>query len=131
MGLGVQMLGWHEGFCQMLVDRGFFVIRFDNRDVGLSTQDRGRRRCPNVLALMARRHSSREPTRSTTWPTTRPACSMRSASTRAHVVGVSMGGMIAQTLAIKHPERVLSLTSIMSTTGDPAVGQPRRRRWRR
>ena len=44
MGLGIQMLGWHEDFCQMLVDRGFFVIRYDNRDVGLSTQDRGRAR---------------------------------------------------------------------------------------
>jgi pimeloyl-ACP methyl ester carboxylesterase len=123
MGLGIQMLGWHEAFCQMLVDRGYFVIRYDNRDVGLSSKIEGGPE-PNVMALMGGDYSSASYTLD----------DMANDATglldelgidQAHVVGVSMGGMIAQTLAIKHPERVLSVTSIMSTTGNQAVGQPR------
>jgi pimeloyl-ACP methyl ester carboxylesterase len=122
MGLGIQMLGWHEIFCNMLADRGYFVIRYDNRDVGLSSKIEGG--TPNVMQLMAGDFSSASYTLD----------DMAADATglldelgieKAHMVGVSMGGMIGQTLAIKHPERVLSLTSIMSTTGSAAVGQPR------
>ena len=78
MGLGVQMLGWDERFCNMLVDRGFFVIRFDNRDVGLSTHIEGP--IPNPLRADGAATTRARATRSTTWPTTPPACSTTSAS---------------------------------------------------
>ncbi len=123
MGLGIQMLGWHEVFCNMLAERGFFVIRYDNRDVGLSTKIEGGPE-PDLMRLMAGDYSSASYTLA---DMADDAAGLLDALdiARAHVVGVSMGGMIGQTLAIKHPDRVLSLTSIMSTTGNPAVGQPR------
>jgi pimeloyl-ACP methyl ester carboxylesterase len=122
MGLGTQMLGWHEEFCELLAERGFFVVRFDNRDVGRSTwiEDGPR---PDLGAALAGDASS-------------AGYLLRDMAAdgfglldalgieRAHVVGASMGGMIAQTMAIDNPERVLSLTSIMSTTGERSVGQP-------
>jgi pimeloyl-ACP methyl ester carboxylesterase len=120
MGLGTQMVGWHEQFCEQLAGRGFFVIRFDNRDVGRSGRARGRP--PGMRELLLRRVS-------------RPAYTLTDMAEdaagllecleiqSAHVVGASMGGMIAQTLAARHPERVRSLTSIMSTTGGRFVGQ--------
>ena len=117
---------WDEGFCDALAERGHFVVRYDNRDVGLSTKFDAAG-IPNVMRADAperrRRRRSRCPTRSTTWPTTPRACSTRSASTRAHVCGASMGGMIAQTVAIRHSRRVRSLVSIMSSTGDPGLPQ--------
>lgn len=121
MGLASQMIGWPDAFCELLADRGFFVIRFDNRDCGRSTVldgagtpstgdalDGGSAAVPYTLSGMAG-----------------DAAGLLDALevSAAHVVGVSMGGMIAQTLAIEQPERVLSLASIMSTTGDPSVGQ--------
>ncbi len=122
MGLGVQMLGWDERFCEMLAARGYHVVRYDNRDVGRSTwfEDGP---APDALAAMAGDFSSASYTLS---DMAADAAGLLDALgvEAAHVVGVSMGGMIAQTLAIAHPERVLSLTSIMSTTGDPDVGQP-------
>jgi pimeloyl-ACP methyl ester carboxylesterase len=117
------MLGWQEAFCQMLVDRGYFVIRYDNRDVGLSSKIEGGPE-PNVMALMAGDFSSAA-YRLTDMADDAVGLLDELGIDRAHVVGVSMGGMIAQTLAIEHPERVLSLTSIMSTTGNQEVGQPR------
>jgi pimeloyl-ACP methyl ester carboxylesterase len=122
MGLGVQMLGWDERFCNALADRGFFVIRFDNRDVGLSTHTEGP--IPNVLELMAGNYSSAQYTLDDLADDTAGLLDHLGIAA-AHVVGVSMGGMIAQTLAAKHPDRVLSLTSIMSSTGNTEVGQPR------
>jgi pimeloyl-ACP methyl ester carboxylesterase len=123
MGLGMQMLAWREEFCQLLADRGFFVIRYDNRDVGLSTkmEDAG---TPDLMALMAGDYSSAKYTLD---DMADDAAGLLSALDidAAHVAGASMGGMIAQALAIHHPDRVLSLTSIMSTTGNPEVGQPR------
>jgi pimeloyl-ACP methyl ester carboxylesterase len=123
MGLGIQLLGWHEVFCNMLAERGYFVIRYDNRDVGLSSKIEGGPE-PDIMRLLAGDYSSASYTLD---DMANDAAGLLDALDidRAHVVGVSMGGMIGQTLAIKHPERVLSLTSIMSTTGDPAVGQPR------
>ena len=122
MGLGVQMLGWDENFCNALADRGFFVIRFDNRDVGLSTHTEGP--VPNVMQLMAQDYSSATYTLDDLAEDTAGLLDHLGISA-AHVVGASMGGMIGQTLAAKHPDRVLSLTSIMSTTGNLEVGQPR------
>lgn len=123
MGLGIQLLGWHEVFCNMLVERGYFVIRYDNRDVGLSSKIEDGPQ-PDVMRLLAGDYSSASYTLD---DMADDAAGLLDAIgvEEAHLVGVSMGGMIAQTLAIRHPERVLSLTSIMSTTGDQAVGQPR------
>ncbi len=123
MGLGVQMLGWDERFCNLLADRGFHVIRFDNRDIGLSTH-MDDAPVPNPLQLLAQDFSSATYDLGDMADDTAGLLDALGI-TSAHVVGVSMGGMIAQTLAAKHPDRVLSLTSIMSTTGDSAVGQPK------
>jgi pimeloyl-ACP methyl ester carboxylesterase len=121
MGLGVQMIGWDEAFCRQLADRGYLVIRFDNRDTGLSTHLHDAPP-PDVFAAYAGDHSS---VSYTLEDMADDAAGLLDALglDSAHVVGVSMGGMIAQALAIRHPGRVRSLTSIMSTTGDPSVGQ--------
>lgn len=122
MGLGVQMLGWDEELCQMLTARGFQVVRFDNRDVGHSTKIEGGPR-PDVMAALAGDVSSAS-YRLEDMAADCAGLLDELGVPAAHVVGASQGGMIAQTLAIGHPERVLSLMSIMSTTGDRAVGQP-------
>jgi pimeloyl-ACP methyl ester carboxylesterase len=119
MGLGMQMLGWDEEFCELLVERGFHVVRFDNRDAGLSSKHRGRRR-PNVVAgalgLPAGNSYVIEDMAGDA------AGLLRHLEVEgAHVVGASMGGMIAQTLAFRHGERVLSLCSIMSSPGGRRV----------
>jgi pimeloyl-ACP methyl ester carboxylesterase len=122
MGLGVQMLGWDEQLCTALAVRGYHVVRFDNRDVGLSTKVEGGPR-PDLMAAIAGDAS----TASYTLEDMADDCAglLDALSVRAaHVIGASQGGMIAQTLAIRHPERVLSLVSIMSTTGAREVGQP-------
>ncbi|MBP7928871.1 MAG: alpha/beta fold hydrolase [Acidimicrobiia bacterium] len=126
MGLGTQLIGWHDDFCAGLAQRGLYVIRFDNRDVGWSTKltdldgsfagflSKGLRllaglsvTVPYSIADMAD-----------------DAVAVLDAvgAERAHIVGASMGGMIAQQVAISFPSRALSLTSIMSTTGDRDVG---------
>jgi pimeloyl-ACP methyl ester carboxylesterase len=122
MGLGVQMLGWDEELCRMLAGRGYQVVRFDNRDVGHSTKVEGGPR-PDVMAAVA------GDSRSASYRLEDMAGDCvglleELGVERAHLVGASQGGMIAQTVAIRHPERVLSLTSIMSTTGERMVGQP-------
>jgi pimeloyl-ACP methyl ester carboxylesterase len=122
MGLGIQLLGWDERFCKMLTERGYFVIRYDNRDVGLSTH-LDDAPVPDMLALFAGDTSSASYTIEDMAADAVGLLDVLEIEA-AHVVGVSMGGMIAQAVAIEHPERVLSLTSIMSTTGDRAVGQP-------
>ena len=121
-GLGAQLIAWDDAFCQELVDRGLFVIRFDNRDVGLKSH-------------LADRPTS-DPSAATAGaaPVACYTLAQMAADTAglidnlglgsAHVVGISLGGMIAQILAIEQPERVRSLTSIMSTTGNDQVGQP-------
>lgn len=123
MGLGAQMLLWPDDFCRALAGRGFQVIRFDNRDIGLSTKTPGPPPTTrSLLKAMA--------TRSTTKATYRLADMGDDAAAllghlgidRAHIVGASMGGMIAQQLTIDHPQRVRSLCSIMSNTGDRTHG---------
>jgi pimeloyl-ACP methyl ester carboxylesterase len=123
MGLGVQMIHWHPDFCGALADRGFHVIRFDNRDIGHSSKIEGGPE-PNLMAAMAGDASSASYTLD---DMADDAVGLldRLDVNAAHLVGVSMGGMIAQTVAIRHPARALSLTSIMSTTGARGVGQPR------
>ena len=121
MGLGMQMLGWPDEFCEQLADRGFYVVRFDNRDVGRSTRIHGRPPTPGQL--LSRRI---RPVLYTLSDMASDAAGLlRELSLApAHVVGVSMGGMIAQTLAAQHPESVRSLVSIMSNTGNRWNGQP-------
>ncbi|MEU2618114.1 alpha/beta hydrolase [Streptomyces sp. NPDC007157] len=129
MGFGAQMIAWHEDFCRALARRGRYVIRYDNRDSGLSTKfdehpvDVGRfldavgsGDIPAALAMV---------------PYGLPDMAEDGLGLltalgieRAHVVGASMGGMIAQTMAISRPERVLTLTSMMSSTGESEYGRP-------
>jgi pimeloyl-ACP methyl ester carboxylesterase len=122
MGIGAQMLLWADGFCEALVARGLHVIRFDNRDVGLSTHLHDAR-VPDFAAALAGDLSSVSYTLSDMAADTAGLLDALGLA-GAHIVGASMGGFIAQTLAIEHPARVRSLTSIMSTTGARTVGQP-------
>ena len=127
MGLGAQMIFWHDEFCGRLVERGFHVIRFDNRDVGRSTwlDHLG---MPDVMAAMAAAAERRPfdaPYRLSDMAADAAGLLDALDIEQAHVVGASMGGMIAQTLAIEHPRRVRTLTSIMSTTGHPDLPPPR------
>lgn len=121
MGLATQMIAWHEGFCERLAERGFHVVRFDNRDVGRSTQLGFRP--PSTLQMLLRR---RVPGQYTLSDMADDAAGLleRLELSPAHVVGASMGGMIGQMLAAEHPRQVRSLTSIMSTTGNRWKGQP-------
>jgi pimeloyl-ACP methyl ester carboxylesterase len=121
MGLGMQMVAWHDDFCLALAQRGLHVVRFDNRDAGRSTHLEGPP--PTLLQLLRR---SPAPARYTLEDMAEDASRLlrELALGPAHVIGASMGGMIAQLLAIRHPEQVSSLTSIMSNTGNRRVGQP-------
>jgi pimeloyl-ACP methyl ester carboxylesterase len=122
MGLGTQMLGWDEEFCSLLAERGFRVVRFDNRDIGHSTMlESGG--VPSRLDLFVGRRESAAYLLSDMANDTIGLMDHLGIES-AHVVGASMGGMIGQTLAIEHAERVRSLVSIMSTTGSRRVGTP-------
>lgn len=122
MGLGTQMLGWDEELCEMLAERGFRVVRFDNRDIGHSTmlESAG---VPKRLDLFLGRRASAPYVLSDMAADTIGLMDHLGIES-AHVVGASMGGMIGQTLAIEHADRVRSLVSIMSTTGSRRVGTP-------
>ena len=120
MGLGAQLIRWPDAFCAELVQRGLHVIRFDNRDVGQSTHFTG---TPNFVAALAGDHSSVTYTLSDMAADTVGLLDALGVAS-AHVVGASLGGFVAQTIAIEHPRRVRSLTSMMSSTGSRAVGQP-------
>jgi pimeloyl-ACP methyl ester carboxylesterase len=118
MGIGAQMIGWPDDFCRALAI-GRHVVRFDNRDAGESQWLEGQ---VDLEACAAGDTSSAVYTLEDMADDAielLDALAIRA----AHVVGASMGGMIAQTLAIRHPERVLSLTSVMSTTGEPGVAE--------
>jgi pimeloyl-ACP methyl ester carboxylesterase len=121
MGLATQMVGWHEDFCEAFAERGFFVIRFDNRDIGRSQRMTGP--VPTVRQLVLR---DKRVARYTLDDMAQDGFGLLDhlGIERAHVVGVSMGGMIAQTMAARRPERVLSLVSWMSNTGARWNGQP-------
>jgi pimeloyl-ACP methyl ester carboxylesterase len=121
MGLGGPMTWWDPVFCQMLADRGFFVIRYDNRDTGRSTKVRGRINRRMIVASFAGL-KARAPYSMQDLADDGFALLDHLDLDAAHVVGISMGGMIVQTMALSHPKRVLSLTSIMSTTGRRTVG---------
>jgi pimeloyl-ACP methyl ester carboxylesterase len=128
MGLGAQMIHWDDDFCRKLASNGFRVIRFDNRDIGLSTRMSGGK--PFTLYELAKLRFLGTPV-AAPYKLSDMATDviglldvLRIKS--AHVVGASMGGMIAQEIAITFPERVRSLTSIMSTTGNPRLPQPSR-----
>jgi pimeloyl-ACP methyl ester carboxylesterase len=126
MGLGAQMVLWDDAFCEQLAARGFRVIRFDNRDIGQSGKLTGGKRLGAVELLklrflkipIAAPYKIIDMARDTTG--LMDALGIKS----AHLVGASMGGMIAQEIAISFPQRVRSLTSIMSTTGNPKVPPP-------
>ncbi len=121
MGLGTQMIAWHEDFCGRLAASGLHVVRFDNRDIGRSTHLRGRP--PTVPQLLLR---SRRSAVYTIADMADDAAGLLGELdlAPAHVIGASMGGMIAQTLAARHPDAVRSLVSIMSNTGNRWSGQP-------
>lgn len=128
MGLGAQMILWRDDFCAELANRGHRVIRFDNRDVGKSTwlDHLG---TPDVLSAVSAA-LMRQPISGAPYSLRDMAADAAGLLDAldihaAHVIGASMGGMIAQTLAIEHPNRVRSLTSIMSSTGNPDLPQPK------
>jgi pimeloyl-ACP methyl ester carboxylesterase len=126
MGLGAQMTLWDDDFCAQLAARGFFVVRFDNRDIGRS----GRIDIPVTLdfpaLIMAQMHGKKIGAPYALRDMSDDAAALLDTLdiAAAHVVGASMGGMIAQEMAIHHPSRVLSLVSIMSSTGAPGLPGP-------
>jgi len=126
-GLGSQLLAWSDELCENLADHGFFVIRFDNRDIGLSTkfEDAGMPNFVEINAAYTRGEIPEVPY--TLDDMAGDAISVLDVLNidKAHICGASMGGMIAQVLAYKYPSRVLSLTLIMSTTGNPDLPQPK------
>jgi pimeloyl-ACP methyl ester carboxylesterase len=123
MGLGTQMIAWPESFCNQLADAGFRVVRFDNRDIGLSTkiEDAPKVRLASVLfkAVLGRKIKSPY----TLEDMAADAVGLLDALgvDKAHIIGASMGGMIAQIIAAQHSDRVRSLVSIMSSSGDPRL----------
>jgi pimeloyl-ACP methyl ester carboxylesterase len=122
MGLGTQMLAWDEEFCGLLAGRGFRVVRFDNRDIGHSTMIEGAGVPKRADLFLGRRSTA--PYLLSDMAADTIGLMDHLGIELAHVVGASMGGMIGQTLAIEHPDRVRSLVSIMSTTGSRRVGTP-------
>jgi len=127
IGLGGQMIQWDDGLCLDLAGRGHYVIRFDNRDVGLSTKfdEAG---VPNLVAIIGKIMKGEQiqaPYSLDDMADDGVGLLDALGIERAHICGMSMGGMIAQTIAIRHPSRVLSLISIYSTTGNPALPQPK------
>jgi pimeloyl-ACP methyl ester carboxylesterase len=128
MGLGQQLNGWPSAFCEALAARGHFVVRFDNRDIGRSS--RSPYPAPSMLNLATRRFPRTQYTLADMAEDTASLIAGLGLDS-VHVVGASMGGMIGQSLAARHPERVRTLTSIMSTTGARRVGRPALSTWRR
>src|ERR1041385_3672830 len=128
MGLGAQMIHWDDDFCRQLAARGFRVIRFDNRDIGKSSRMTGGKRLSplELLKLRFLKIPVAAPYRLIDMAKDTVGLMDALGIKSGHLVGASMGGMIAQEVAISFPERVRSLTSIMSTTGNPKVPPPSR-----
>lgn len=126
MGFTAQMVAWDEEFCTQLADRGHFVIRFDNRDCGLSTKLHGVPSNSDAVIMAAMMETEMPPVPYTLSDMAADAMQVLDHLNieRAHIMGASMGGMIAQTVAIEHPHRVKTLISIMSQPGELTVGQP-------
>jgi len=123
MGLGAQLTLWPIELVEALVERGFRVIRYDNRDIGLSQKHDGAKTPGMVRHILMKRFGLNPKTPYTLADMAADGAGLLDALgiDRAHIVGASMGGMIAQHIAFSHPNKVLSLTSIMSTTGNPKL----------
>ncbi len=121
-GLGMQMIGWPDEFCEQLAAERFHVVRFDNRDVGHSTHVDSVR-APGLPQLATRRFGSDQYSLADMADDAALLLDELDIAP-AHVVGISLGGMIAQTLAARHPDKVRTLTSMLSTTGHRLKGQP-------
>jgi pimeloyl-ACP methyl ester carboxylesterase len=126
-GLGQQLHSWPDAFCSRLADRGYRVVRFDNRDVGRSTHESFRP--PKLFSMLLGRFPA-EQYDLTDMAEDTVGLMAAIGLDSAHLAGVSMGGMIAQTVAARHPDRVRTLTSIMSTTGARRTGRPALSTWR-
>jgi pimeloyl-ACP methyl ester carboxylesterase len=126
MGFGAQLINWSDQFCQILVDQGFYVIRFDNRDCGLSTKLDGVVVDPNAVVGAALTGQDLPAVPYTLSDMAQDAIELLNhlGLESAHILGASMGGMIAQTLVIEHPERARSLISLFSVTGEMEYGAP-------
>jgi pimeloyl-ACP methyl ester carboxylesterase len=125
-GFSAQLTSWHENLCKLFAAQNFHVIRFDNRDCGLSTKLNG---VVVDTAAVITAALMEEPIPEVPYTLSHMAADAMGVLdglgiAKAHVMGASMGGMIAQTVAIEHTHRVLSLTSVMSQPGEPEVGQP-------
>ncbi|MEA2480942.1 MAG: hypothetical protein QOJ07_2864 [Thermoleophilaceae bacterium] len=121
MGLATQMVAWQDDFCAEIAGHGFHVVRYDNRDIGRSTRIDAP---PPTLGQLIRRSKKSAAYRLPDMAEDAAGLIDHLGVERAHIVGASMGGMIAQVLAARHPEKVISLTSIMSNTGSQWAGQP-------
>jgi len=126
MGLGAQMIFWEDEFCRDLAARGFRVIRFDNRDIGLSTKMSGGKPLTAMDFLKLRIFKIAPQSAYKLWDMANDVMGLLDVLgiKKAHIVGLSMGGAIAQEIAMLHPDRVLSLTSIMATSGNPRLPNP-------
>jgi pimeloyl-ACP methyl ester carboxylesterase len=125
MGYTAQMVAWEEEFCKMFAAKNLFVIRFDNRDCGLSTKFDGAQVDVNAVITAALMEEPMPPVPYTLSDMASDAVGLLDflKIERAHVLGASMGGMIAQVMTIEHPTRVRTLTSVMSMSGEPEYGQ--------
>ncbi len=127
IGLSCQLIHWHFEFCQRLADQGFYVIRFDNRDTGLSTKFHSAG-VPDLQEILTTLMMGLAPKIAYTMDDmARDTVGILDALSikKAHICGMSMGGMIAQSVAVNYPDRLLSLTSIYSTTGNPVLPPPK------
>jgi pimeloyl-ACP methyl ester carboxylesterase len=125
-GYTSQLISWQRGYVDALVAQGLFVIQFDNRDVGLSSKLDGQHVSPGAVLTASLQGDPLPPVPYTLSDMAADGVGLLDhlGIDRAHIVGNSMGGMIVQTMAIEHPERIASVTSVMSSTGDPRVGRP-------
>jgi pimeloyl-ACP methyl ester carboxylesterase len=125
-GYTSQLISWQRGYVDQLVSQGLFVIQFDNRDVGLSSKLDGQRVSPGAVLTASLQGEPIPPVPYTLSDMAADGIGLLDhlGIDRAHIVGNSMGGMIVQTMAIEHPDRIASVTSVMSSPGDPRVGRP-------